>query len=256
MVFLRETHIIQVARHFVLRLQYSCLFLYGTQALIPTPKDTNIRVVLAAYMIASEPLKVFESIGALEQPLYESATVLTAKLELLAERLQQTGTFYLISADLAESFQPVLTEFLKRFKAWKVPDEAKLLCRVKHALIALYQAEENLHPTEPADSKLYIEFRTQIERLRRKLQQIAGVNALHQFDEDRRTGAPVSAPVATGSSYTELPGRMTNEQLAHELIMNPAFQLSDSGSCDSENPVFHRIRESFHKVCFSLLCEK
>ena len=34
----------------------------------------------------------------------------------------------------------MLFEYLKRFKAWKIHDEGKLICRIKHALVALYQA--------------------------------------------------------------------------------------------------------------------
>ena len=45
---------------------------------------------------------------------------------------------------------------------------------------------------------------------------------------------------------------MTNEQLAHELLLDSKFQLDESGGCSVENPVFHRIRESFHQVC--VLC--
>ena len=157
----------------------------------------------------------------------------------------------------------MLFEFLKRFKAWKVPDEAKLTCRIKHALIALYQAEEHLPPDEPEDSKLKVEFRTQIERLRGKLQQIAGVDALNRFDEQRRAGLVQSGggggggigAGGAGGAYAALPGRMTNEQLAHELLLDPAFQLDESGGCSVENPVFHRIRESFHQAFWDSLVD-
>ena len=159
----------------------------------------------------------------------------------------------------------MLFEFLKRFKAWKVPDEAKLTCRIKHALIALYQAEEHLPPDEPEDSKLKIEFRTQIERLRNKLLQIAGADAVKLFDEQRKKGQIPSGSGGSGGgegkggaggvggaggAYAALPGRMTNEQLAHELLLDPTFQLDESGGCSVENPVFHRIRESFHQVSY------
>ena len=45
-------------------------------------------------------------------------------------------------------FQPALFDYLRRFKTWKVPDEAKLTCRIQHALIALRQApHQQPHPT-------------------------------------------------------------------------------------------------------------
>ena len=72
----------------------------------------------------------------------------------------------------------MLFEYLKRFKAWKIHDEAKLICRIKHALVALYQAEEHLPPDEPQDSQLRGEFVTQIECLRSKFAQIASQHKL------------------------------------------------------------------------------
>jgi hypothetical protein len=45
-----------------------------------------------------------------------------------------------------------------------------------------------------------------------------------------------------------MPGSMINEQLCHELSLNPAFQLDENGGCSAESRAFHRIRESFHRV--------
>jgi hypothetical protein len=46
---------------------------------------------------------------------------------------------------------------------------------------------------------------------------------------------------------------MTNEQMAHELLMDPTFQLDDAGGCYAENPVYHRIRETFHQAFWDSL---
>ena len=48
---------------------------------------------------------------------------------------------------------------------------------------------------------------------------------------------------------------MSNEQLAHELLLDPTFQLDESGGCSAENPVFHRIRESFHQAFWDSLVD-
>ena len=172
-------------------------------------------------MIAFRPTDVFESMGALEQALYDSATPLMASFERICSciRASPNHTFQEVPHELTRDFPTMLLEYLKRFKAWKVPDEAKLTSRIKHALVALYQAEEHLPPDEPEDSKLRTEFRTQIERLRSKLQQIAGVDALKQFDEQQRAGAAAcgagrggesgaggSGAGGAGGAYAALPG--------------------------------------------------
>jgi hypothetical protein len=41
---------------------------------------------------------------------------------------------------------------------------------------------------------------------------------------------------------------LTNEHLAHELLFDMTFQLSDSGTCGMENQVNDRLRKSFHRA--------
>jgi hypothetical protein len=215
-----------------------------------------VRVFLAGFMIAFRPTHVFESMGQLEQALFESAVPLITNFQRIVECVASGGSFQVVSPELTCQFPTMLFEYLKRFKAWKVPDEAKLTCRIKHALIALYGAEQHLPPDEPEDSKLKIEFRTQIERLRSKLSQIAGPDALAQFDSERVDGGPrIGGGGGKASAYAAIPGRLTNEQLAHELLFDQTFQLSDNGSTGDENPVFHRIRESFHQAFWDSLVD-
>ena len=209
-------------------------------------------------MIAFRPSHVFESMGQLEKSLLDSAVSLVQTFEGILHAVSQLGVFHRAPSELTEKFPSVLHEYLKRFKAWKVPDEIKLTCRIKHALIALYQAEEHLPKDEPADSKLKIEFRTQITRLRGKLQQIAGVQALADFDtEFSKSGGKgcSGGGGGGGGAYAALPGKMSNEQLAHELLLNPLFQLDSEGGAGVENPTFRRIRESFHQAFWDSLAD-
>ena len=110
-----------------------------------------------------------------------------------------------------KDFPTLLFNFLKAFKAWKVPDEIKLTKRIKHALVAMYQALEHLPSDEPEDSKMKKEFNTIIPRLRTKLQQIAGISALNAFDEERaKCQMQIVNGVGNASIYMSLPGLMSN----------------------------------------------
>lgn len=257
-VFLREKPIIAVTKRCLQRIHLLSTFRHGSPPLALAPEHVNVRVFLAAYMIAYRPTHVFESMGALETQLYESSLPLLHTFEQIAKCIiaDPKGCFGKVSYETSEHFPTYLFEFLKRFKAWKVPDEVKLTCRIKHALVALYQAQGQLPEDEPDDSKLKVEFFTQIARLRSKLQQIAGANAVSEFDEQRGAGnvRVAIAGVSTGAgAYASLPGRMTNEQLAHELLLDPVFQLDDSGGDSVENPVYHRIRQGFHRAFWDSL---
>jgi len=204
----------------------------------------NVRVFLAAYMIVLHPGNVFESVGALEAAVIESA-----------RRLVEIYENILRSSLHTKSFSMALLDYYRDFKAWKVPDEAKLMARIKHGLLALYQARQQLPTDEPVDSQLNAEFRKQIRRLRDKVLQIKGPDELAAFDRENVAVVrmeTIQNVVAQGRAYTALTDRMTNEQLAHELLMDPNFQLTDRGTC-CESDAAQRVRESFHKAFWDSL---
>ena len=198
-------------------------------------------------MIACRPSHVFETMGQLEQPLLEVARALVESFERIAGAVVAAGSIQPVDHSLTEGFVSLFMDYLRCFNAWKVPDEIKLVCRIRHALFALYNARDHLPADESADSKLSVEFRTQIERLRSKLTQIGGQAALTQFDaENNSLDRPNSG---SRNDVTISPSRVCNEQLAHELMLDPTFQLTAEGNCDVIlNPAFARMRDSFHRV--------
>jgi hypothetical protein len=258
-ILLREKPIIAAMKAALQRMHLLSTFRHGSPSKSLAPENVNVRVFLAAFMIAYRPTHVFEGMGTLEQALLEAAVPLLSQFEKMCKTLLAAPhrNFQYVPADQTKDFPTTLFEYLRRFKAWKVPDEAKLSCRIKHALVALYQAEAHLPPDEPEDSKLKVEFREQISRLRGKLQQIAGPEALEKFDADLASAPrpPSDAAVETSGAYAALPGRMTNEQLAHELLLDPTFQLDEAGGCNNDNPVFQRMRDSFHKAFWDSLVD-
>lgn len=258
--FLREPNIISSSKICLRRIHILCDIRHGSpnQALIP--ENINIKVFLAGFMIAYTPTHVFESINILENELLEAATQLFKNFYLICESIlsSKNNSFQNVSHEITKDFSTLLYEYLKKFKAWKVPDEEKLKCRIIHALNALYQANDQLPLDEPDDSKLKTEFRNQIKRLRNKLQQISGIEVLNQFDEQYKTQQPIQKLInknLSGGLYTQLPGKITTEQLAHELLLNPNFQLDKSNGCSVENPIFQRIKETFHQAFWDSLVD-
>ena len=187
-VFLREKTTLEVSKAALQRIHLLCTFRHGSPINTNAREKVNVRLFLADYMIAFRPTHVFESMGLLEQALLDIATPFIATFQKIADDITKRESFSKVPTETTKDFTTMLFEYLKRFKAWKVPDEVKLTCRIKHALIALYQAEEHLPPEDPEDSKLKVEFKTQIERLRSKLELIAGKDALAQFDALRSKG--------------------------------------------------------------------
>ena len=101
-----------------------------------------------------------------------------------------------------------------------------------------------------------MEYNSGLSRLRSKLQQMAG-DALKALDEEisfhrkmvrcRTWMGWGKAPPFDGSAVS-LPGRMTNQQLAHEPLLDPFLQLDESGGHGARNPAFHGVRESLHRA--------
>jgi hypothetical protein len=248
---LREPLVVAAAKRCLWRIHTLVSMRHGVPAGANIPTTINVRVFLAAYMISCRPSHVFETMGQLEQPLLEVSRALIESFERIAGAVVAAGSFQPVDHSLTEGFAPLLLEFMRCFHAWKVPDEAKLVSRIRHALFALYDAREHLPADEPVDSRLSVELHTQTERLRRKLAQIGGQAALTQFDTDNRSVDRSNLANAGRNTATVsiAPGRVCNEQLAHELLLDPTFHLSEDGECDATlNPAYARMRESFHRV--------
>ena len=213
--------------------------LHGVNA--DEPDIINVRVFLASYMIAVYPRNVFDNMGVLENKVQKSAKLLVDNFEKI---LYSTVSFLEIPSNITKSFPFLLFDYLRDFKAWKVPDDAKLVCRIKHSLVGLYQAIRKLPSDEPKDSRLNTELREHIRVMREKLLEKGGAHELSMFDKDH---PPDTMSNTKGSAQgTELSVQMSNEQLAHELLMDPNFQLTDRGTC-CESPAAQRIRESFNE---------
>jgi hypothetical protein len=255
-LFLREKRVIKLTKDLLQRIhKYSVARHNNSQAQNELGGSVNVRVFLASYMIVNRPTHVFEQMGPLEQELFESAKTLQECFERIVFAVNNGASLSQIPEDVTRPFVPLLCDYLKSFKAWKVPDEAKLTCRIQHALVALYNAQEQLPADEPNDSKLKVEFRTQIQRLRGKLTQIAGAEKLRQLDDSISAKKPIPGiPTPCRGGGTQLQGKITNEHLAHQLLLDSSFQLLDDCSLSEHDyDINTRIRQPFQRVSLNHL---
>jgi hypothetical protein len=218
-------------------------------------ENPNVRVFLASFMIHTRPSSCFESIGPLEQSVQTSATALVNTFKEICNGITSPTRITIYQWCTWSTLVIQLKEYLTCFKEWKVPDENKLTERLKHALLALYRAETHLIPNTYEYNSMIADLKSQKKKLRAKMLQIAGKEVLASFDETiKQQGFHIDTPLATNTppihgGLSKLPGRMSNEQLAHELLLDPTFQLDDQGAGYIENDVLTKVRESF-KVAF------
>jgi hypothetical protein len=252
----RNRSVIDTTNRCLKRIHFLTTYRHGSPRLATAPEHVNITVFLMSYVIAFKPTHVFDSVGPLERDLQDAVHPLLSTFERILQIVVSTGSFQCVSKDLTHDFPTLVFEYLKRFRAWKTADQIKITSRVKHAITALHKGEGTLPPDMPEDHPTRIEFRAQIQTLQTKLQKLIGAEAFAQFDADRRSAIPPAPPPSHMlGNYSDLPGRMTNEQLAHELLLDPAFELNDCGGCSFDDPIHHRIRESFHDAFWGSIAD-
>ena len=141
-VYLRDMSVVRTSKACLQRIHYLCTFRHGSVSRVCKPENVNVRVFHAAFMIVYRPTHVFEYMCPLAQALFDASEKMIKSFELICDALLNSThkTFNDVPHELTKDFEALLVDFLVKFKAWKVPDEIKLTGRIKHALIALYQA--------------------------------------------------------------------------------------------------------------------
>lgn len=228
----------------------------------------NVRIFLAAYMIAFHPTRVFEEMDVLEQTVADSAINLIVSFETICHRIlfSETGSFAEVPHDLTADFPTLFVNYFHDFNVWKVPDAARLATRIRRALLALYQAVQTLPSDEPEDSPLRIEFTTQIARLRTKMLQICGEGALADLDAERINHIPPTPP-AQGldealppppavQTHSPIPPRLSNEQMALAILIDGDFIVEDDDDDTNgarQGSVSGEMRERLHRAFWESL---
>ena len=116
-------------------------------------------------MIAYRHDNILEnSKGKLELPLMHAANQLLDLFLPLVHALANGTPPSRLHRSL-DRFMLLLVAYYTCFRDWKLQDEAKLLARIKNALLTLYGAEQHLPPDDPEGSKRKIQLRQKIEKL-------------------------------------------------------------------------------------------
>jgi hypothetical protein len=190
---------------------------------IVQPKQVNVKVFLAAYMIVTNRVRVFDRMGTAEEELFNSATLLLQNFEAICNGIRE-GRHFSELHTRTEQFPVLLADYLQKFQAWKTPDEAILVNRIKYALIALYRAADHMPPEDVLNNTpIHLEMTQQIVRLRQKLLRIIGQEQLDRFDRDRENNVGENMPAIPTIAINM--NRHSNEALAHELLLDPEFRL-------------------------------
>ena len=224
--------------------------------------QVNVGTFLASYVIVCRPEKIFESIGgqfgALEQELMLSAEENLRVFEEILSNLASHRYFCDLDRGLAKSFSTTMMKYFQRFEEWKVPDQEKISRRIKTTLIELQRAKQQIPPSE-RETSVSVQLRAHIARLREKLRRVAGHAALQHFDQeypDDSSSTADASPVLPGQlgpAASLCREQMSNEQLAHEVLLDPSFQLTEEG--DADDSATQLVRATFLRAFWDGLAD-
>jgi len=192
-------------------------------------------------MVSLYPGNVFDSHGELENEVITYANQMLENFQGICRSVQRREGSCLKDIAGFEGFVLRLNNYMQRFGMWKTVDKYRMKSKIKHTMIALYRARGQLPVNEPADSVLNIQFNEQVGRLRHKFLLVFGQEELDRFDLELTTGNITQDPMPTlpfilagnveHSVYANSnPRTISSEQLVHELLLDPDFSISDTGS--------------------------
>jgi hypothetical protein len=249
-LLLKEKPLVQAAKAALQRIHMQATFIHGAPPnTLLRSESINVKVVLAGYMIAVRPTFVLHTMGELEQKLFESATILLSRFHQITDAIllpEHQGINFAkkVPTEASDKFRSELFDYLKCFKAWKVPDEARLSHEMRQSIFRMNRQRLLVGVHRP---EVIAEFVVQIANLRAKYIQINGEEMMEQFDEDVRTGRFVFVADERDDATT-LTVHMTNEELAHAVLLDTTFQLADDGFGLSHGIVntYRGIRNAHH----------
>lgn len=244
-VFLKEKQILSASKVLFQRIHKLCILRHGNNN--TSIKIVNIGEYLVAFIIACHHNYVFQEINTLENALIEVSIQMLTTFENICNIIHTSAkhNFQDVPYEFTKDFIEILSKYLKYLREWKISDETKVICRIKTNLIKLYQQEKYLLHNKSINHKYIIELQTQIEILRNKLKIIAGLEMLKQFDEER------NYLITSKNEYDNLVNDRTNsifnEQLIHEILLNPKFQFNEYDNSNINNPIFYPIKKFFNE---------
>ena len=182
--------------------------------------STNPRRFLSAFMVVYHSSETFGTMDDLAHAVLASATAMLATFELLIDGVRDSGILAGVDQQHTRLFVSQLLSFLEVFESWRVSGKALIVSRIRSRLIELYKNDAQLSSDHQKIHKVFVH---QIERMRDRLRDVGGEQELERFDEAYAAGAiDLEATIIDTQ-----PGYMDSQQLAHEILLNPHFELED-----------------------------
>jgi hypothetical protein len=191
--------------------------------------------MLKSYAITLKTGEVFRYPSKDVDALVCAAKELTEFLDALIREICEVKTLHKIPYATMKQFARIWYEFLRAYHEWYVKDKKRIVNSLHWRLMLAYQTIKRF---PLGDSVFRATFDEQIKKLRDQLLKIGGPVALKSLDDRRFAEPPGCHPFLffRDNSYDEgdfggskivLNEKLTNEQVAHELLIDPTFEMPE-----------------------------
>lgn len=211
----------------------------------------HVKIFFATYLIALHPNHTFEVENELSRAVFQTSLPMITAFEHLVREMSGGECIHLIKSEPAAGIPQLFCAYLRAFKAWKTADEKRLSDKIIASLLDLEEAERHLQ-NNPIQAELRARLVEQQERLKDKLKIIAGDQGLKDYEEASKQA--LASRRVQGVQGVPNSG-MTNEQLAHELLLDPNFRMDENPVRDANHDklVYTTIRRDFESGFWPLL---
>ena len=221
--------------------------------------DPNGRIPVVAVMMCLYPNDCMHNYEeGMEARLRETARDLLEYFESLVNELRKVGgAFCKIDFEKYKEFPAKFHKYLRSFRQWKARDLKRNAANIKAALHDLYEQRARLPADEPVDSQLNQDYRKTISQLECKLQEYVPKSEYDLFIENESRAimiAPIEMQRLDRAAILRLEFHKSPEQLAHELLIDPEFQLDERGVASEDLPQTAAARSRFNQDFWEYMC--
>lgn len=238
------------------RIQFICHALHPTVQVLPLycNEKNFFKVFIGSFLIVQYYKRLFGKSILLEEKVVKTGSRMLSTFHDICEAIKRShgmSHFQAMLLEKTKDFILLVTTYFQVFKEWKTMDEKKVVNRIKYTLEALNEIQPNLGPIDDLESDmLHLEYNSRISHLKNTLVKYRGGQQV--LDELELPEVPFSAntrqypPLHLGV-FRCFQNKMSNEQMAHEMLLDPLFQLDDYGNLPYIHPGHKAIRNCYHK---------
>lgn len=199
------------------------------------------KIFRSSYLIALHTGDVMEQMDDLATAVVEASKQLLPVFEAVVRMLAVRKTWKEVMADpTASSIAPVTCRYIRTFLDWKKNDEARLGNKIKASLRNLARSLRSMASSGEKHKDIRKKLEDQTGRLKQKLCIIQGKDELKRYEEEeaetaraaeervaKRARQAVGDAEMNESMLSSSFRGMSNAHVAHEILLNPMFELDD-----------------------------